>query len=192
MVLVCVLRSWRKLEQVDEEILQEIVPISKVQHLRRQVINFTQGEEEEIDQAWNRFSELIEQGPRLGFSSDVLLHTFFFSLTPSCVEHVQMCAGGNLMEKTLTEAAQLLQKIRKAIAMQRDWETRLSGGPEPDSSMKTHAEISKEAAPEDKKEEPIPENLEGVNTETRLISSIDFAKSNETNERSLSSAKPLR
>jgi hypothetical protein len=58
-----------------------------------------QGEEEGIDQAWNRFNELIEQGPRLGFSGDVLLHTFFFSVTPSCMQH-----------ETLTEAAQLLQK----------------------------------------------------------------------------------
>jgi hypothetical protein len=78
-----------------------------------------QREEEGKDQTWNRFNELIEQGPRLGFtgdvllhtfffSGDVLLHTFFFSLTPSCMQHVQMCAGGDLMDKTLTEAAQLL------------------------------------------------------------------------------------
>jgi hypothetical protein len=80
-----------------------------------------QGEEEGIDQAWNRFIELIEQGPRLGFSGDVPLHKIFFSLTPSCMEHVQMCAGGDLMEKTLMEAAQLLQKISKAAAMRRDW-----------------------------------------------------------------------
>jgi hypothetical protein len=76
-----------------------------------------QGEEEGIDQAWNRFNELIEQGPRLDFSGHVLLHTFFFSLTPSCMEHVQMCAGGDLMEITLTEAAQLLQKISKVATM---------------------------------------------------------------------------
>jgi hypothetical protein len=68
------------------------------------VITFTQGEEEGIDQAWNRLNELIKQGPRLGFSGDVLLHTFFFSLTPICMQHLQMCAGGDLMEKTLTEA----------------------------------------------------------------------------------------
>jgi hypothetical protein len=77
------------------------------------VITFTQGEEEGIDQAWNRFNELIEQGPRLGFSGDTLLHTFFFSLTPSFMQYIQMCASGDLMEKTLTEAAQLLQKISK-------------------------------------------------------------------------------
>jgi hypothetical protein len=73
---------------------EKFFPISKVQYLRRQVITFTQGEEEGIDQAWNRFNELIKQGPRLGFSGDILLHTFCFSLTPSCMQHVQMCAVG--------------------------------------------------------------------------------------------------
>jgi hypothetical protein len=43
-----------------------------------QVINFKQGEEEGIDQAWNRFNGLVEQGPRLGFPDDVLLHTLSF------------------------------------------------------------------------------------------------------------------
>jgi hypothetical protein len=105
--------NWNKLTK---KFCEKFFPISKVQHLRRQVITFMQGEEEGIDQAWNRFNELIEQGPRLGFFGDVLLHTFFFSITPSCMQHVQMCAGGDLMEKTLTEAAQLLQKISKAAA----------------------------------------------------------------------------
>jgi hypothetical protein len=45
------------------------------------VITFKKGEEEGIDQAWNMFNELIEQGPILGFSGDILLHTIFFSLT---------------------------------------------------------------------------------------------------------------
>jgi hypothetical protein len=108
------------------------------------------------------------------------------------MEHIQMCAGGDLMEKTLTEAAQLLQKISKAAAMRRDWETRIAGEPEHNSRMKTCAEISKEATPEDKKEESILEKLEEVHIKTRTTPSVDFAKSNETNKRSMSSAKPLR
>jgi hypothetical protein len=90
--------NWNKLKK---KFCEKFFPISKVQHLRRQVITFMQGEEEGIDQAWNRFNELIEQGPSLGFSGDVLLHTFFFSLTHSCMKHVQMCEGGDLMEKRL-------------------------------------------------------------------------------------------
>jgi hypothetical protein len=62
-----------------------------------------------------------------------------------------MCAGGDLMEKTLTEAAQLLQKISKAAAMQRDWETRLAGEPEYNPRKKKGAEISKEATPKSQK-----------------------------------------
>jgi hypothetical protein len=49
--------SWNKLTN---KFCEKFFPISKVQHLRRQVTTFTQGEEEGIDQAWNRFNELIE------------------------------------------------------------------------------------------------------------------------------------
>jgi hypothetical protein len=177
--------NWNKLTK---KFCEKFFLISKVQHLRRQAITFMQGEEEGIDQAWNRFNELIEQGPRLGFSRDILLHTFFFSLTPSCMQHVQMCAGGDLMEKTLMEAAQLLQKISKAAAMRRDWEIRLVGEPKHNSRMKTCAEISKEVTPEVTKEEPILENLEGEHIKSRTTPSVDFAESNETNKRSMSSA----
>jgi hypothetical protein len=140
--------NWNKLTK---KFCEKFFLISKVQHLRRQVITFTQGEEEGIDQAWNRFNELIEQGPRLSFSGDVLLHTFSFSLTPSFMQHVQMCAGGDLLEKTVTEAAQLLQKISKAAAMQRDWETTLAKQPEYNSRKKKCAEFSKEATQKSQK-----------------------------------------
>jgi hypothetical protein len=103
-----------------------------------------------------------------------------------------MCAAGDLMEKTLTEAAQLLQKISKATAMLRDWETRLDGEPEHNSRLKTCAEISKEATPEVTKEEPIPEKLEEECIKSRTTPSVDFAESNETSKRSMSSMKPLR
>jgi hypothetical protein len=180
--------NWNKLTK---KFCEMFFPISKVQHLRRQLITFTQGEEEGIDQACNMFNELIEQGPRLGFFGDVLLHTFFFSLNHSCMQHVQMCVGGDLMEKTLTEVAQLLQKISKAEAMRRDWETRLAGEPEYNSRMKKCAEISKEATLEVTKEEPIPKKLKEEHIKSRTTPSVDFAESNETTKRSMSSVKQL-
>jgi hypothetical protein len=103
-----------------------------------------------------------------------------------------MCAGGDLMEKTLTEAAQLLQKISKAAAMRRDWETILAGEPEYNPSKKKCAEFSKEATREVTKEEPILEKLQEEHIKSRTTLSIDFAESNETTKRSMSSAKPLR
>jgi hypothetical protein len=71
-----------------------------------------------------------------------------------------MCADGDLMVKTLTEAAQLVQKISKVAAMRRGWETRLAEEPEYNSRMKKCAGFSKEATPEVTKEEPILEKLE--------------------------------
>jgi hypothetical protein len=103
-----------------------------------------------------------------------------------------MCAGGDLIGKTLTEAAQLLQKISKAAAMRRDWETRLAGEPEHNSRMNKCVEFSKEATPEITKEEPILEKLEQEHIKSRTTPSVDFAVSNETNKRRMSSAKTLR
>jgi hypothetical protein len=54
------------------------------------------------------------------------------------------------------------------------------------------AEISKEATPEDKKEEPIPEKFKEVHIKSRTTLSVDFAESNDTNKRSISSVKTLR
>jgi hypothetical protein len=76
--------------------------------------------------------------------------------------------------------------------MQRDWETRLVEEPEYNSRMKKCAEFSEEATPEVRKEEPIPEKLEEEHIKSRTTPSVDFAVSNETNKRSMSSAKPLR
>jgi hypothetical protein len=76
-----------------------------------------------------------------------------------------MFAGGDLMKKTLMEAAQLLQKISKAASMRRDWETRLAEEPEYNSRMKKCAEFSKKATPEVTKEEPIPEKLGYIKSE---------------------------
>jgi hypothetical protein len=58
--------------------------------------------------------------------------------------------------------------------------------------MKKCAEISKEATPEVTKEEPILEKLEQEHVKSRTTPSIDFSVPNETNKRSVSSAKPLR
>jgi hypothetical protein len=59
-----------------KKFLLKFFPISKIQGLRRQVLTFKQGEGEEIGEAWDRFNELVERGPNLGFSGGLMLHTF--------------------------------------------------------------------------------------------------------------------
>ena len=57
--------------RLDDEILRAVLSVKQETH-SKQVINFVQGEKEGIDQAWDRFNGLIEQGPKLGFSGEVL------------------------------------------------------------------------------------------------------------------------
>jgi hypothetical protein len=97
------------------------------------------------------------------------------------------------MEKTLTEAAQLLQKIKKGAAMKRDWETQLSGKPECDISVRPLAGILRNTVWEEKKEEPIPKNVEEIKrAEARTIPETDHTETSKASERTMSSAKPLR
>jgi hypothetical protein len=103
-----------------------------------------------------------------------------------------MCAGGDLMEKTLTEAAQLLQKISKAVAMQRDWETRLSGKPKCDTSVRPLAGIFRNTVPEEKKKEPILKKVEEIkHVEARTVPKSDHVETSKASERTMSSVKPL-
>jgi hypothetical protein len=86
------------------------------------VLTFKQGEDEGIDEAWDRFNELLERGRNLGFSGDLMLHTFYFLLTPNSSCFVSMCAGGDIMDKTISEAAQILQSISNGQITQRNWQ----------------------------------------------------------------------
>jgi hypothetical protein len=53
-----------------------------------------------------------------------MLHTFYFSVTPNSSRFVSMCAGGDIMDKTIREVAQILQRISNGQRTQRDWQRR--------------------------------------------------------------------
>jgi hypothetical protein len=99
-------------DELVKKFLLKFFPISEVQDLRRLVLTFKQGEDEGIDEAWDHFNELLEPGPNLGFYGDLMLHTFCFSLTPNSSRFVSIHAGGDIMDKPISEAAQILRRIR--------------------------------------------------------------------------------
>jgi hypothetical protein len=106
------------------------------------VLTFKQGEDEGIDEAWDHFNELLERGPDLEFSGDLMLHTFYFSLTPNSSRFVSMCAGGDIMDKTISGAAQILQRISNGQRTQRDWQRRFREEQNNKSKPKVLAEFS--------------------------------------------------
>jgi hypothetical protein len=107
--------------------------------------------------------------------------------------YVQMCAGGNIMEKTLTEATQLLQRISEGVAMQRDWEEHILGSVEQETYVEVLAGISRKEALKVKKEEARQEKIEGAtHNEGGPIQDIKIRKLEELQGRSLANAKPLK
>jgi hypothetical protein len=88
------------------------------------MLTFKQGEDEGIHEVWDLFNELLEQRLNLGFSGDLMLHTFYFSLTPNSSRFVSTCAGSDIMDKTISEAAQILQRISNGQRTQRNWQRR--------------------------------------------------------------------
>jgi hypothetical protein len=107
--------------------------------------------------------------------------------------YVQMCAGGNIMEKTLTEATQLLQRISEGVAMQRDWEEYISGSVEQETCIEVLSGISRKEASKVKKEEARQEKIEeATHNDGGPIQGIKIRKLEELQGRSLANAKPLK
>jgi hypothetical protein len=81
------------------------------------------------------------------------------------------------MEKTLTEATQLLQRLSEGVTMQRDWEEHISGSVEQETFVEVLAGISRKEAPEVKKEEARQIMIEGsTHNEGGPIQLIEICK----------------
>jgi transcriptional regulator of acetoin/glycerol metabolism len=65
-----------------------------------------------------------------------------------------MCAGGDIMDKTISEAAQILQRISNGQRTQRDWQRCCQEEQNNKSKPKVLAEISEKDEQEVKKDEP--------------------------------------
>jgi hypothetical protein len=179
-------------DEVVKKFLLKFFPISKVQDLRRQVLTFKQGEDEEIDETWDRFNKLLERGPNLGFSGDLMLHTFYFSLNPNSSRFVSMCAAGDIMDKTISEAAQILQRISNGQRTQRDWQRRCREEQNNKSKPKVLAEISEKDEPEVKEDEPtIQEIQDRLPKEREVISDVKNVETNMNVGRSMWNARQL-
>jgi hypothetical protein len=121
-----------------------------------------------------------------------MLHTFYFSLTPSSSRIVSICAGGDIMDKTIGEAAQILQRISNGKIMQRDWQRCCREERNDKSKPKVLAEISEKDEPEVKKDEPNIQEIEDPLPKVReVISDVKNVETNMNVGPSMWNARPL-
>jgi hypothetical protein len=103
-----------------------------------------------------------------------------------------MCAGGDIMDKTISEAAQILQRISNGQRTQRDWQRRCREEQNDKSKPKVLAEISEKDEPEVKKDEPTIQEIEDPLPKVReVISDIKNVETSMNVDRSMWNARPL-
>jgi hypothetical protein len=96
------------------------------------------------------------------------------------------------MDKTISEAAQILQRISNGQITQRDWQRRCREEQNDKSKPKVLAEISEKGEPEVKKDEPTIREIEDPLPKVReVISDIKNVETNMNVGRSMWNARPL-
>jgi hypothetical protein len=107
------------------------------------------------------------------------------------MEHVQICAGGDLMEKIPLKPLNFHNKLAKRRPCENIGKHDFREG----QNMIKHENTCwnfQRGGPGRQERGANPEKNEEVHMETRTTSSIDFVESSKVNVRSMSSAKPLR
>ena len=100
--------SWQQMRQT---FLAQFFPHSKIVHLRKQIIQFTQKDGESLYNAWERFKEMLRLCPHHGLENWLIIHTFYNGLLYPTKIYVDAAAGGALMNKTYTEAYALIEDM---------------------------------------------------------------------------------
>jgi hypothetical protein len=103
-----------------------------------------------------------------------------------------MCADGDIMDKTISEAAQILQRISNGQRTQRDWQRRCREEQNDKSKFEVLAEISEKDEPKVKKDEPTIQEIKDPLPKVReVISDVKNVKTNMNVGRSMWNARSL-
>ncbi len=79
--------------------------------MRVELNTFRQKESESFYNAWERYKDLQRKCPHHGIEDWLLVQNFYNGLLPSTRSTVDSTAEGDLMEKTVTQALELLERV---------------------------------------------------------------------------------
>ena len=81
------------------EFLKKKFPIHRTNALKRQIMNFSQKENETFYQCWERFKDLLNVCPHHGYETWRIISFFYESLTPKMCQFVEMMCNGEFLNK---------------------------------------------------------------------------------------------
>ena len=92
----------------------------RVHKLRKEICSFEQKEDEDIDEAWDRFEEMRTQGPPLGITLEMIVSIFYYGLKSKNFERLNICAGGSLINRKLDDTIRILSEVCLNSKTERD------------------------------------------------------------------------
>lgn len=102
------LANWNQLE---EKFLNRYFPQSKYMDAKTTISVFSQGANETLSEAWERYKSLLRRCPNHGFDEQTQLHIFRNGLQQQPKLLLDATAGGSLMAKPPEEAIQIIEAM---------------------------------------------------------------------------------
>ncbi|XP_061345066.1 uncharacterized protein LOC133290925 [Gastrolobium bilobum] len=103
--------SIRRWEDLAEKFLVKFFPPVKAAQLRSGITSFQQREGESLYESWDRFKELLRKCPNHGIPEWLQMETFYNGLNKKTRGIVDASSGGSLLDKTFTEAYEILERM---------------------------------------------------------------------------------
>ncbi|KAJ9159609.1 hypothetical protein P3X46_025106 [Hevea brasiliensis] len=100
--------TWENLSQA---FLARYFPPAKTVKLRLELNTFRQKEGESLYDAWERYKDLQRECPHHGIEDWILVQNFYNGLLPSTRSTIDSGAEGDIMEKIVPQALELLERV---------------------------------------------------------------------------------
>lgn len=91
-------------QEMTREFLKKFFPTHKTNTFRRNIMNFSQKENETFFQCWERFKELLLACPHHGYEKWSVISFFYDELFSNMRKFVEMMCNGEFMNKSSDEA----------------------------------------------------------------------------------------
>nr|GEW24612.1 hypothetical protein [Tanacetum cinerariifolium] len=106
-------RSILTWEDLVLKFINQFFPPSKTTYLRNKIINFLQKPNETLNEACERFKDLLRQCPHYGFSELHHLDTFYNALNPNDQDALDSAARGNFLDKIPRDGLSIIESKSK-------------------------------------------------------------------------------
>ena len=95
------IRTWREMTR---EFLKKFFPSHKTNTLRKNIMHFSQRENETFFQCWERFKDLLLACPHHGYDTWRVISFLYDGISLNVRQFVEMMCNGEFMSKTLDDA----------------------------------------------------------------------------------------